>query len=149
VWLKMPPDHRARQTPPAIPSAAAMLRHLSEVRTRTGLSGLAVSDRFGGGKGVRLFWSAGSALGSRCVFAGVVLRGSAFLSVGVFAGHASFVLVSRSAWLSWHTRGQRFEPASPPARSLIASSARGAGLATSATVSRKPSTASLRAAGLT
>ena len=53
----------------------------------------------------------GSALGSRCVFAGVVLRGSALLSVGVFAGHAVFVLVSGSAWPSWHARGQRFEPA--------------------------------------
>jgi len=45
------------------------------------------------------------------VFAGVVLRGSALLSVGVFAGHAVFVLVSGSAWPSWHARGQRFEPA--------------------------------------
>ena len=65
-----------------------------------GLSGLAVADRFGAGERVRMFWFADSALGSRCVFAGVVLRGSALLSVGVLAGHAAFVLVSGSAWPS-------------------------------------------------
>ena len=54
---------------------------------------------------------AGSALGSRSVCAGVVVRGSALLCVGVFAGHAACVLVSGGAWASWHARGQRFEPA--------------------------------------
>jgi hypothetical protein len=36
-----------------------------------------------------LLWSAGSALGSRSAFAGVGLRRSALLSVGLFAGQAA------------------------------------------------------------
>ena len=74
------------------------------------LQGLALGDRFwreGGSIGP----AAGSALGSKSVCAGVVVRRSALLSVGVFAGHTAFVLVSGSAWSSWHARGQRFEPA--------------------------------------
>ena len=63
------------------------------------------------GEGVRLGQPAGSALGSKSVCAGVVVRGSALLCVGVFAGHAVSVLVSGSAWPSWHARGQWFEPA--------------------------------------
>jgi hypothetical protein len=47
---------------------------------------------------------------NRCV-RGFVVRCSALLSVGVFAGHVAFVLVSGSACPSWHARGQRFEPA--------------------------------------
>jgi hypothetical protein len=53
------------------------------------LCGLAMADRFGAGEGVRLFGTAGSALGSRSAFAGVVLRRRALLSVGLFAGHAA------------------------------------------------------------
>ena len=72
------------------------------------LQGLAMADRFWREEG--LLWpSTGSALGSKSVFAGVVLRRSALLSVGVFAGHAAFVLVSGSAWPSWHARGPGFE----------------------------------------
>jgi hypothetical protein len=44
---------------------------------------------FDAGEGVRLFWSAGSALGSRSVSAGVVLRRPVLLCVGLFAGHAA------------------------------------------------------------
>jgi hypothetical protein len=64
-----------------------------------------------GAREVLLGQPAGSALGSKSVCAGVVVRRSALLSVGVFAGHAAFVLVSGSACPSWHARGQRFEPA--------------------------------------
>ena len=74
------------------------------------LQGLALGDRFGA-REVLLGQPAGSALGSKSVCAGVVVRRSALLSVGVFAGHAAFVLVSGSACPSWHARGQRFEPA--------------------------------------
>ena len=54
----------------------------------TELHSLAMVDRFGAGEEVRLLGLAGSALGSRSVFAGVVLRRPALLSVGLFAGHA-------------------------------------------------------------
>jgi hypothetical protein len=60
----------------------------SRPRSVPGLYGLAVADRFGAGEAVRLCWSAGSALGSRSVHAGVVLRLPALPSIGLFAGHA-------------------------------------------------------------
>jgi hypothetical protein len=74
------------------------------------LQGLALGTG-SGAKEVLLGQPAGSALGSKSVRAGVAVRCSALLSVGLFAGHAAFVLVSGSACPSWHARGQRFEPA--------------------------------------
>ncbi len=78
-------------------------------RSLAGLYGLAVAGRFWRGGGVRLLWSAGSALGSRSVSAGVVRRRSALLCAGLFADHAASALVSGCAWPSWHARGPGFE----------------------------------------
>jgi hypothetical protein len=60
------------------------------------LQGLALGTG-SGAREVLVGQPAGSALGSKSVCAGVVVRRSALLSVGVFAGHAAFVLVSGSA----------------------------------------------------
>jgi hypothetical protein len=78
---------------------------------RGGVAGVWPWGTGSGAREVLLVQPAGSALGSKSVCADVVVRRSALLSVGVFAGHAVFVLVSGSAWPSWHARGQRFEPA--------------------------------------
>ncbi len=71
---------------------------------RGGVAGVWPWGTGSGAREVLLGQPAGSALGSKSVCAGVVVRRSALLSVGVFAGHAAFVLVSGSACPSWHAR---------------------------------------------